>query len=218
LTLHSLRILLTIVSESPRCLVLNVNEGPDSVDKDVSMKDGEPFDRLASSPIGMLTLVLMSCKKSAWPRPGNMTRKIATMCSPDRTTWRETAPTPLPSLFFYHDRQTPSLAIGVSCLWYRLRFRQPVVISLRSQPLLVTTSCIDRRLQLRNVCKSAVHCEHSPLISVAVQIRPSLKSSPMSLTPGLFTAVGWATPTVQVWRHPYPQTSTPPPGKPVVYV
>ena len=28
--LHSFGILLAIVSESPRCLVLNVNEGPDS--------------------------------------------------------------------------------------------------------------------------------------------------------------------------------------------
>jgi hypothetical protein len=33
-----------------------------------------------------------------------MTRKIATMRSRDRATWRETAPTPLPSLFFYHER------------------------------------------------------------------------------------------------------------------
>jgi hypothetical protein len=29
------------------------------------------------------------------------------MRSPDRTTWTETAPTPLPSLLSYHDRQTP---------------------------------------------------------------------------------------------------------------
>jgi len=41
LTLHPL----TIVSESPRCPVLNVNEGPDSIVKHVPRKDGEPFDR-----------------------------------------------------------------------------------------------------------------------------------------------------------------------------
>jgi len=39
LTLHSLGILLTIVSESPRRLVLNVNEGLDSVVKHVSGKE-----------------------------------------------------------------------------------------------------------------------------------------------------------------------------------
>jgi hypothetical protein len=38
LTLHSLGILLVIVSDSPRCLVSNVNEGLDSVIKHVSGK------------------------------------------------------------------------------------------------------------------------------------------------------------------------------------
>jgi len=115
----------------------------------------------------------MSCKNYAWPRPANMTRKIATMRSPDRTPGVK----PLPHLFspLYHDRQTPSLAIAVSCLWYQLGFRQPVVISLRSQPLLVTTSCIDKRLQL--VISASLPCTVN--ISVAVRIRPSIKFSPM---------------------------------------
>jgi hypothetical protein len=71
-------------------------------------KQGEPYDRPASSPIGMPAsrISFDVVQKSASPRPANMTRKMATMRSPDRTSWRETDPTPLPSLFFYHERQT----------------------------------------------------------------------------------------------------------------
>lgn len=40
---------------------------------------------------------------------------------------------------------------------------------------------------------------------------PEIFTHVCALTPGLFTAVGWATPTVQVWRvlHLYSQTSAP---------
>jgi hypothetical protein len=80
-------------------------------------KDGEPFDSLASFPNRYANSRIsfdVVPKKCARPRPANMTRKVATMRSPDGITWRETAPTPLPSLTIAKLPPLPSPSHGYS--------------------------------------------------------------------------------------------------------